>query len=91
MTQVVNLTQDLRSSSLEQAVLVAKAEQEETKQKILTEEKEELRKQVEDLPLDLEKSRISRADMDSFLQEALSANDKGLNVRKAFLSLIENI
>jgi hypothetical protein len=41
--------------------------------------------------LDLEKSRVSRADMDSFLQEALSANDRGLSIRKAFLSLIENV
>lgn len=46
---------------------------------------------MEDLHLDVEKSRISRADMDSFLQEALSANDRGLSVRKDFLSLIENI
>jgi len=57
----------------------------------LTVEKEELQKQVENLRVDVENSKLSRADMHSFLQEALFVNDRGLGIRKTFFSLIGSI
>ena len=54
-------------------------------------EKEELKKQVKDLQSDLETSKLSRSDTQLFLQEAISANDKGLNIRKSFFSLVGTI
>ena len=54
-------------------------------------EKENLQKQVEDLRVDLENSKLSRVDAQSFLQEAFLTNDKGLDIRKSFFSLVGTI
>jgi len=72
-------------------VMATRAEQEQDKQKALAAEKEELKKQVKDLQSDLETSKLSRLDTESFLQEVVSANDKGLNIRKSFFSLVGSI
>ena len=45
---------------------------------------------MEGLRIDLENSKLSKADVQSFLQEAFLTNDKGLDVRILFFSLIRN-
>jgi len=57
----------------------------------LATEKEELQKQMENLRVDLENSKLSRTDIHSFLQEALLVNDRGLSIRRTFFSLTGNI
>ena len=54
-------------------------------------EKQELEEQVKDLCADLETSKLSSADTQLFLQEAISANDKGLSIRKYFFRLVGTI
>ena len=50
-----------------------------------------MKKQVKDLQSDLETSKLSRSDTELFLQEVVSANDNGLNIRKSFFSLVGTI
>jgi len=57
----------------------------------LAAEKEELEGQVKDLSADLETSKLSKSDAQLFLQEEISANDKGLSVRKSFSRLTGTI
>ena len=65
-------------------------EQEREKQKDLAEEKQSLQEQVESLRAELENSKISKADVQSFLQEGFFTNDKGLDAHILFFSLIRN-
>ena len=46
---------------------------------------------MRDLRADLESSRLSKADVQSFVQEAFSTSDKGLKIRKSFFSLIGTV
>ena len=71
--------------------MASRVQQEQDRQNALATEKEELEKQVKDLHADLETSKLSRADTQLFLQEVVSANDKGLNIRKSFFSLVGTI
>jgi len=91
ISQVPTLTQDLQKASLEHAVLIARAEEEQGKQKVSVAEKEVLRKQVENLHADLENANLSRANVPSFLQEELLVNERGLGIRRTFFSLIGSI
>ena len=46
---------------------------------------------MEDLRVELENSKLSRVDTRAFLQEEFLTNDKGLDIRKSFFSLVETI
>lgn len=46
---------------------------------------------MENLRADLETSKLSRADAQSFLQEEFLTNDKGLSIRKSFFSLVRTV
>ena len=52
--------------------------------------KQDLQEQVDCLRDDLEKAGSSKVELQSFLQEALLANDKGIDTRVLFFSLIKN-
>ena len=45
---------------------------------------------MDNLRAELENAKISKADVQSFLQEAFLTNDKGLDARILFFSLIRN-
>jgi len=99
--QVEELSRDLRKASLERATLDSQLEQERAtlnsqleqereKQRDLAADKYNLQEQVSSLKADLEKTRVSQADLQSFRAEALLANDKGIDTRALFFSLIKN-
>jgi len=52
---------------------------------------EELKEQVESLQSDLAASKFSRLDMELFIKEASSANEKGLMIRKSFYDLMGSV
>lgn len=86
--QVSMLQESLQKTMTECIAMAARAEREQDRRKALASEKEELERQVKDLQSNLETSKLSRSDAQLFLQEATSTNDKGMNIRKSFFSLV---
>ena len=87
-TQVSELQISLQKATEECATIANKFEQKKTKQYVVIVVNEELKKQVESLQSDLVVSKLLRLNMELFLKEALSANEKGLIIRKSFYDLM---
>lgn len=73
------------------ATLTNKAEQKKTEQDAVIAVNEELKKQVESLQSDLVASKFSRLDTELFIKEALSANERGLMIRRSFYDLMGSV
>ena len=71
--------------------MATRAEREQNEHKAVAAENEELKKKMKDLQYDLEASKLLRLDTKSFLQEATSAHEKGINIPKLFFSLVGSI
>jgi len=88
--QVSILAQDLERASSERADLTAQLEQECVKQEVMAKANQSLQNQVKDLRAELKDSEISKAEVESFRQEAFLTSDRGLDARISFFKLIKN-
>lgn len=89
--QVSELQESLQKTTAECTAMTTRAEQEQARWKALATRKEGLEKQLKDLQSDLKTSKLLRSYTQLFLQEAISANEKGLSICKSFFILLGTI